>query len=248
MIKRLSATIIVDSGLVVNSYNFEQHLPVGKLNHTLRRLQDLEIDDVIILNTTHSEDPAGDFRDFLSRLDTWHISTPLSYGGGIMSLNQAIDIVKSGAERVVITSKLLVNSKLFSEICSYLGEQAVVLHLPLEFESNNVYIKGNKQLELKSIFSLLPKHWGGEILLSFVANDGRKMPDWKNIEVALEQSCRFEGLVLTGGFACPADISQGLSLDQVSAIAVGNFLHRTEISVTTLKQGVDGEILIRRPQ
>jgi cyclase len=248
MIKRLSATIIVDSSLVVNSYNFEKHLPVGKLNYTLRRLQELEIDDVIILNTTHSEDPARDFRELLSPLDAWHISTPLSYGGGITNLNQATDIVKSGAERVVITPKLLVNSQVFSEICSYLGEQAVVLHLPLEFDSNNVFVKGNKPLDLKFVISLLPKHWGGEILLSFVANDGRKVPDWKNIEHALEQSCEFEGLVLTGGFASALDISKGLALNQVSAIGVGNFLHRTEISVTTLKRGIDREIQIRRTQ
>jgi imidazole glycerol-phosphate synthase subunit HisF len=248
MIKRLSATIIIDSGLVVNSYNFEQHLPVGKLNHTLRRLQDLEVDDVVVLNTTHSEDPSRDFRDLLSQLDTWHISTPLSYGGGITNVKQATEIVKSGAERVVVSSKLLVKSQVFSEICSYLGEQAVVLHLPLVFDSKRVVIKGDRRLELNSIISLLPKNWGGEILFSFVANDGKKEPNWRDVDAALRESSLFQGLIFAGGFASVSDISKGFKLDQVSAISVGNFLHRTEISVINLKQGIDRAIQIRRSQ
>ena len=247
MIKRLSSAIVLDSGLVVNSYNFETHLPVGRLNHTLHRLQHFEVDDVIILNTSHSADPVDDFREILSNLDTWHISTPLTYGGGITNVGQATEIVKAGAERVVVTSKLLVNSLLFSEICTYLGDQAVVLHLPLIFDSNQVRVKGNTKLDLKSILSLLPKHWGGEILFTFVANDGHKAPDWENIRVAIEQSEGFEGLILAGGFTFASDISRSLTLAQVSAVAIGNFLHRTELSIKILKLDIDGKVEIRRP-
>lgn len=248
MIKRLSAVIIIDSKQVVNSYNFEIHLPVGSLNQTLHRLQEFKVDDVVILNTTHSEDPVKDFQEILSGLDSWHISTPLSYGGGIMNSAQAKEIVKSGAERVVVTSRLLTNSHVFSEICAYLGNQAVVLHLPLNFESNKPSIKGNTDFDLQSIIRLLPPHWGGEILLNFVANDGRKAPDWKNVNIALDESGQIEGLILAGGFASASDISRGLCLDQVSAIAVGNFLHRMELSITNLKLGIERDIEIRRPE
>jgi cyclase len=248
MIKRLSANLVVDSGVIVNSYSFDTHLPVGNLNHTLHRLQALEVDDVVILNTTHSENPGADFRELLSSLNSWHISTPLSYGGGINNVVQAKEIVNSGAERVVITSKLLRNTQHFSEICAFLGDQAVVLHLPLSFESNTVSLHGNSTLTLDSILNSLPKNWGGEILLTFVANDGSKVPDWKNIDTALGYFREIQGLILAGGFTSALDVSRALKLDQISAVAVGNFLHRKELSVRSLKKDISREIQIRRPK
>lgn len=246
MIKRLSAGLIIDSGLVVNSYGFRTHLPVGTLNHTLSRLQAFEVDDVVILNTTHSENPVGDFRELFSGLNTWHISTPLSYGGGINSVNEAAEIVKSGAERVVISAESLANPSIFPEICTYLGDQAVILHLPLVFEPNKVYVQGKSSLDLDSILDLLPENWGGEILLTFLANDGGQIPDWNAIEVALECFRGFRGLILAGGFATAKDVSRGLKLEQVSAVVVGNFLHRKELSIRNLKNDLSREIQIRR--
>jgi cyclase len=246
MIKRLSAGLIIDSGLVVNSYGFRTHLPVGSLDYTLSRLQAFEVDDVVILNTTHTENPVDDFRELLSNINTWHISTPLSYGGGINNVNDAAEIVKSGAERVVISAELLANPLIFSDICAYLGDQAVVLHLPIVFEPNRIYVQGMSVLTIDSILDLLPENWGGEILLTFVANDGGQTPDWNAIEIALEYFPEVRGLILAGGFATAADIGKGLKLDQVSAIVVGNFLHRRELSIKNLKNDLSKEIQIRR--
>lgn len=246
MIKRLSAGLIIDSGLIVNSYGFRTHLPVGTLNHTLSRLQAFEVDDVVILNTTHTENPVDDFRELLSHLNSWHISTPLSYGGGINSVKDAAEIVKSGAERIVISPELLANPVIFSEICTYLGDQAIVLHLPLVFEANRICVQGKSVITLDSILDLLPENWGGEIILTFVANDGGQTPDWDGIEIALECFRGVRGLILAGGFATAADIGRGLKLDQVSAIVVGNFLHRRELSIKNLKNDLSREIQIRR--
>ena len=246
MIKRLSATLVLDSGLVVNSYNFKTHLPVGKLKYTLRRLQEFEIDEVVILNTSHSKSPIEDFNEILKNIDSWHIATPLAYGGGITSLSDAVEIVKAGAERVVVSLKVLLNSNVFFEMCSYLGDQALILHLPLEFSANKVAVRGYSSISFKSIIDLLPSHWGGEIMFSFVANDGAKLPDWQNITTAIAATIESKNLIFAGGFSNAQDISRGLALEQVSAIAVGNYLHRTELSVTKLKQSIDAEIDIRR--
>ena len=52
--------------------------------------------------------------------------------------------------------------------------------------------------------------------------------------------------ILAGGFADFNDISAGLSLDQVSAISIGNYLHRVEHSVIEIKQKIRSSIQIRR--
>jgi imidazole glycerol-phosphate synthase subunit HisF len=246
MIKRLSATLVLDSGLVVNSYNFKTHLPIGKLKFTLRRLQEFEIDEVVILNTSHSNTPIRDFNEILEDIDSWHIATPLAYGGGITYLKDAVEIIKAGAERVVISLKVLLDANEFFEICSYLGDQAVILHLPLEFEEGKLMVRGNSSISLKSIMGLLPDHWGGEIMFSFVANDGAKTPNWENISTALGVAIGSRNLILAGGFANAEDISQGFGFEQVSAIAVGNYLHQKELCVVNLKHNIGTEVEIRR--
>ena len=248
MIKRLSATLVIDSGIVVNSYNFETHLPVGKLSYTLNRLQEFEVDEAVILNTSHTDNPVNDFKEITKSLDSCHISTPLAYGGGITCASEAMEIVNAGAERVVVSSKSLVNSNELFEMCSYLGDQALILHLPLEFVSNEAMVSGKSLINLKSIIKILPSHWGGEVMLSFVANDGAKFPNWNNICLTLEDTMGLKNLILAGGFASAEDIGRGLGFEQVSAVAVGNYLHRTELSVTDLKQRIDANIELRRTE
>ncbi len=246
MVKRLSANLVLDSGLVVNSYTFKTHLPVGGLKFTLRRLQDLEVDEVIILNTSHSNDPVKDFNVILEDIDSWHIATPLSYGGGIKVLGDAVGIIKAGAERVVVSLNVLLDSDVFFEICSYLGDQALILHLPLEFKENKLVVRGNNSIGLKSIMDLLPNRWGGEIMFSFVANDGAKTPNWQNISTALDSTIGSTNIIISGGFTNSEDITRGLTLEQVSAVAVGNYLHQKELSVINLKRDVGTNIELRR--
>jgi len=246
MIKRLAANLILDSGIVINSYKFKKHLPVGKLQHSLNRLQEFEVDEVIILNTSHSSTPIRDFSMLMADIDSWHISTPLAYGGGIDCVSDAADVIKAGAERVVVSSNVFLREDKLVEICEYLGDQAVILHLPLQFVEGDVTIHGKHSMSLKHVINFLPDHWGGEIMFSFVENDGAQVPDWQNISSALGSVSSLRNIILAGGFSNAHDIGRGLSLNQVSALGIGNFLHRTELSIVNLKKNIDSRIELRR--
>jgi cyclase len=246
MIKRIAATLVIDSGYIVNSYNFKIHLPVGKLKYTIQRLQEFGIDEIIILNTSHSNSPSKDFIQLLKAINSLHISTPIAYGGGITCVSDAKEIIRAGAERVVVSPKLLVNSNTFFEICSYLGEQALVLHVPIKLTINQSEIGDHKLINFQSALNLLPRNWGGEIMISCVASDGAKFPDWHNVSTILECAVDSKNLILAGGFANAQDIGRALSFEQVSAVAVGNYLHREELSVKILKRNIKTKIELRR--
>lgn len=246
MLKRLTANIVLNSGFVVNSYNFEEHLPVGRLKHTLQRLQEFLIDEVIILNTSHSTNACRDFADLLSDLDSWHIATPLAYGGGIVRTSDAIQIIKTGADRVIISPRTLMNYIEFESMCDSLGDQAIILHMPLEFKFGEVRIHGHSELKPKRIIDSIPKNWGGEILISFVENDGAISPNWQNISTVLGLFIQSNNLILAGGFSTSGDIETGLELTEVTAISVGNILHRRELSVRYLKRDIRDGIKLRR--
>jgi cyclase len=246
MIKRITATLILDSNQIVNAYNFQVHLPIGKLKYTLERLQEFEVDEINILNTSHSNSVANDLDKLLEDINNWHVSTPLAYGGGISTLTDAVHVIKSGVERVIISAKTFFDFDLFSDICRTLGDQAIILHLPIEFKGGSPSIRGHNNKLLSDVNALIPVNWGGEIMLTIVESDGKKFPNWQNIGEALGIMVDHSNFILAGGFADFNDVSAGLSLDQVSAISIGNYLHRVEHSVIEIKQKIRSSIQIRR--
>jgi cyclase len=245
MIKRIAANLVIDSNYVVNAYGFKIHLPVGRLKYSLIRLQELGIDEINILNTTHSDSPSNDINLLLNGFDDLHISTPLAYGGGISNLNDATQVIKNGVERVIISPKIFFNQEVFGSLCNNLGDQAIVLHLPIKNTENGLIINGYTAEKLSDLIRYIPKNWGGEILITFVNNDGKFKPDWEDINNALRIFNGNSNLILSGGFACYSDIALGLNLRQVSSISVGNYLHRIENSVYKIKNNLNTSIEIR---
>ena len=245
MIKRIGSVIIIDSNLVVNAFKFAKHFPVGKLKFTLKRLQELHIDEVIILNSSHSDSPDSDFRKLYGNFDSWHISTPIAYGGGITSTNQAVNIIKGGADRIVISPKVLLSESDFSEIGNVLGEQSLILHLPLMVSGSKLRVLNFENSTLEYLISKIPENWGGEILISSVENDGSKEPDWTLIDRFIKEFGNSRSIILCSGFCTAEDALKGLELEEVHAIALGNFLHRTELPIPILKGIVSQKVQIR---
>ena len=48
--KRISAAIVVKNGLVVQSFGFSAHLPIGKIFPAVRNLANWKVDEIIILD------------------------------------------------------------------------------------------------------------------------------------------------------------------------------------------------------
>jgi len=245
MLKRIGASLIVKSKLIVNSYNFKLHLPVGKLNHTINRLQELRVDEILILNTSHSAKPASDFQELLKECNNFKLSTPIAYGGGIESHQDANSVIRSGADRVVISLKTLLNQPAFSKINEVLGEQAIILHLPIDIVGDNVQIFGYEKFSLDQISSKIPTNWGGEILISSVQQDGAKLPNLELFDTCVMQLGRNLKYIFTSGFSTSTEILNALDNDFVSSVAIGNFLHRSELSIRKIKQGISSKIEVR---
>ena len=245
MIKRIGAVVLLDSGLVVNAYRFSKHLPIGHLRFTVERLQELRVDEIIILNSSHSNHPEMDFEKLSSDFDSWHISTPIAYGGGIMTNAQAKNIIKKGADRIVVSAKVLCNGEELARIGEVLGEQAIILHLPIAMHTSGLKVRDFEDSPLVSIIDMIPLNWGGEVLLSVVENDGAKLPDWEVLRHLLQLLSDSRRVILSSGFSLSEDILAGLKLSQVQAVAIGNYLHRTELSVMLIKESVGLAVQVR---
>ncbi len=248
MKKRLIAGLVLHENLIVNSYQFKLHLPVGTLRHTLERLQDWQIDEIAIFNRTHSFDAEKDFIQLMSGLVDSVVNTPLSYGGGINSKATIDRVIGHGAERVIISASEVHSAEHLRHLSENCGEQALLIHLPITNEGG-VFFIGNKKMNsvkilIEEFSKRVPYSWGGEILLNSVNHDGMHKPDFDLITHVLPYFKNRCGLILGGGFSSALDISRLMAISGVNGVSIGNLLHRKELAIKTMKD--DASMDVRR--
>ena len=93
--KRVIAIVIVKNNIVVQSFNFSNYLPIGSPEITLEYLNNWGIDEIIYLDIDATKlklEP-----DYLKIKDsTQKCYVPITYGGGIRSLDQISKLMDCG--------------------------------------------------------------------------------------------------------------------------------------------------------
>jgi imidazole glycerol phosphate synthase subunit HisF len=168
-------------------------------------------------------------------LSELHITTPITYGGGIDNHHQAAAIVKLGAERICIGPTKSQDESLITSISESLGEQSIVMHIPLRVNSDGNLSDALEVRALNKINNFLPARWGGEILLTNVSGDGATHANVRGLTKASECVSQKAKVILSGGFNTIEEISAAYSSPAVSAVAIGNMLHRVEVPVLKIK-------------
>jgi cyclase len=239
--KRVIGVITVRNGWAVQSFGFERYLPLGRPEWIAENLDRWGVDEIMVSCIDRSRKGVGPDFDLLNRLNTLGLSTPLTYSGGIHSVEQAARVVESGAERVCLDAVLHANPDAVECMAALLGAQALIAALPLQISDQKMswydYQRKSYAPIAKEVLALFSEGYISEALIIDRKNEGKlggfdpglveKFPDSK------------VSLILFGGISDPAQIQTLLSLPQVVAIGVGNFLNYSEHAVQHLKISAD---------
>ncbi len=241
--KKIVASVLVRNQIVVNSTDFSHYKPIGSLLHVISRLQELEIDEIVVLNLTHSENPLEDFRKLFSDEFLATINTPLAYGGGIASESAAESLITTGCERIVLSGNKWTpgNSR---KISTNLGDQAVLIHLPLVQNGTGVGLN-DKLMSAQDYFEDIPADWGGELYLKNRDADGNA----SRFEFIDELSPLVNDLqtpiLVGGGISCMKDVEKIFELKFVKGVVIGNWLNREELIIPRIKSELSRSVSLR---
>ncbi|MDP4013847.1 MAG: HisA/HisF-related TIM barrel protein [Candidatus Nanopelagicales bacterium] len=237
-LKRIIGLVTVRNGWVVNSYQFSRWLPVGRPRFIVEELQRWQVDEICLLDI--SRRPRGEWSalDMISDLVEHTLSTPLTFGGGLMSRADAVAVARAGAERVVLGRGVLANPRLVADVSDALGDQAVVLSAPVVEDGDTLaWLEptSGATRPVADLSAALPSGWGGEILYQDVAGDGMHGGfSLERLEKALPKIPAVN-LIATGGIGDPELADRVIRHDRVMGVAIGNFLHHTELAVPSVK-------------
>lgn len=187
--KRLIPVLLLKNGLIVRSQFFRVHQSIGNPMHTVRRLSNWNVDELILLDIS-TEDHHDLRRDDLQV--QYQASNllgllpeiaklcfmPLAVGGGIRSIEAMHDRFSAGADKCVVNSEAVRNPALLTQASRAFGAQAIVASIDVLRHPDGraeVMIDGGK-----TPTTLDPVAWAreceqrgaGEIMLNSVDRDG----------------------------------------------------------------------------
>lgn len=232
---KLIASLLYQRGSLLNKYKFEGYRPVGRVSPTIQRLEQLQIDEVVLLNKTHTSDPADDFIAIQeSESGLRQLTTPIAYGGGIKTLKQVQRLIHSGVERVVL-SAIEISSNLKREIAEKFGEQAIIFHLPYYFIGSKLMFRTSScLLSGDEVLSKLPRDFGGELILTSVNSEGTGKINFRELKEFVNRLPSDIAKVYGGGVQEVSQIEQ-LSQLALNGACLGNVLNSKEAFVLNVK-------------
>ena len=151
---------------------------------------------------------------------------PLSYGGGIRTLNDAKKLFRIGYEKIVLNSLALDSEHSIREFSKEFGSQAIIVSVDYKrslFGKLKVFNPHATKTtySFKEYAERLEELGAGELLLTNVDREGT----WHGLDLT-EVSNQLSGLniplIYSGGVKNSADVEANLAKLNVDAIGVGN--------------------------
>ena len=175
---RIIPCLLVHNKGLVKTVKFKDAKYVGDPINAVKIFNEKEADELMILDidaTVKNREPDYKMVENLAV----ECRMPLCYGGGIKTVEQAQRIFNLGVEKIALSSAVLENPTLVTEIAKEVGSQSVVVVLDVMkkmFGGYDVYTHNGTRktkIDLESFIEKLQVLGVGEIVINSIDNDGK---------------------------------------------------------------------------
>jgi phosphoribosylformimino-5-aminoimidazole carboxamide ribonucleotide (ProFAR) isomerase len=175
-----------------------------------------------------------DFRQLFSDSLLSKVNTPLAYGGGIDTRKCAEAVIAAGCERIMLSGVGWTPAK-SREISVNLGDQSVLIHLPLVSSRLGITLLENK-ISLGQYFKSTPNDWGGELYLKNRDMDGGVGASIDFFrEISLLSRDLSTPILAGGGISSSNEVENLLGLPSIRGVVIGSWLNREELVIPKIK-------------
>ncbi len=238
--KRLIARLDIKGNRLVKGIHLEgwRFLP----NHPNEYCYDYYlqgIDEIIYVDAVASLYNRDSIKEIV-RKTTENVFIPITVGGGIRSLEDAYDILRSGADKVAICSQAVKTPHLISEVAEKFGCQCMVLSIQAKRNASGNYEVWYDVAREKTDMDVI--EWAkrgeelgaGEILLTSIDAEG--MERGMDIELITKVSEAVSiPVIASGGFAKSGDFVTAVE-HGADAIAVAKAFHYGKANIAQVKK------------
>jgi len=226
-IKRIIPCLLLRNKGLVKTIKFRESTYIGDPINTIKIFNEKEVDELIFLDIDATKSEKDPPYELIRNLST-ECFMPFAYGGGIHSINQIENVIKSGAEKIVLNSHIFLKKNFLKEAVMHFGSSTIVVSIDVKkdfFRGNTVYVKGGTMstgLNPVNYAKSLENEGAGEIFLNSVDNDGLMRGYDIELINSVTQAVRIP-VIACGGAGNLDDFRLAVKEGGASAVAAGSF-------------------------
>ena len=236
---RLIARLDVKGPNLIKGIHLEGLRIIGKPNDYALKYYNQGIDELIYMDSVASLYGRNSLGDIVKSA-AHYIFVTMTVGGGLRSIEDVSNILRSGADKVAKNSAAVKNPDLVGEIAAKFGSQCMVLSVEAKKISHNsweVYIDNGRERTYKDVIEWV-KHavdlGAGEILLTSIDQEGTRSGFDISLVKAVTSSVSVP-IIASGGMGTPSDLSKVVLEGQADAVAMADILHYERATVNTIR-------------
>ena len=247
---RIIPVLFIKNGLIVRSQNFEKHQFIGNVIEQAKRLNDYNVDELVYIDISRNYKYDLGRDDLLVKSQSDIISIieniskvcfmPLTFGGGIKTVNDAVNRIRAGADKITINSLLFSDLNIEKKIISEIGSQAVVASIDYKEVNKKMKVFKNfgqedTDLNLIDFIKRIEDLGVGEFFIQNINFDGMQngfdIGNIKNIVKSVNIP-----VVACSGAGSIEHFLEAVKIEGLSAIAAGNYFNYKERSYPIVKK------------
>ncbi|UCD03753.1 MAG: imidazole glycerol phosphate synthase subunit HisF [Candidatus Woesearchaeota archaeon] len=250
---RVIPVLLTQDGLLKKPVQFKNSRTVANVITIVRVFEARQVDELMLLDIGSTVEEE-EYDPFLIKQVSEEVFMPFAYGGGIKSVEQMTQIIRAGAEKIVINTAAVANPKLITEGSKKFGSQCIIVSIDAKRKkdgSYEVYTRsGSKPTGLDPVkwAKKVEKLGAGEILLNSITHEGTM--DGYDIELMRMVSDAVKiPIIAAGGAGKLEDFVKVVKEGHASAAAAGSIFHYTPITPDMAKKAMhDAGIPVRPPK
>lgn len=239
--RRIIPCLDVKNGRVVKGTHFIDLKDAGDPVELAEYYDKEGADELVFLDITASLERRRTIVELVKRTAS-KVFIPFTVGGGIGSIEEIKEILRSGADKVSINTQAVKNPSLIKEASKVFGSQCIVIAIDAKWDRSmkgwRVYINGGTtptNLEAVSWAKEVEGLGAGEILLTSIDADGTQQGYDITLTRTVAEAVNIP-VIASGGAGNLEHIRDALRDGKASAALIASLLHYKKYTVKEIKE------------
>jgi cyclase len=228
LITRVIPCLLYFKNGLYKTVKFQKPNYIGDPINAIKIYNEKEVDELIFLDiAASSENRTPDFK-IIKEIAT-ECFMPLSYGGGVKTLDQFKQILEIGVEKISLNSASFSNPKLITEAANDFGSQSVIVSIDVKknfwgkyevTKNRGTKLSGEHPVEFTKRMESLG---AGEILLTSVDHEGT----WDGYDITLLKQITDSvniPVIINGGAGNLKHLELAEKIGKASGLALGSMV------------------------
>lgn len=222
---RVIPVLLIDDRDLIKTVNFKERTYLGDPVNAVKIFNGKKVDELVILDIAASKKNREPDFELLKEIAT-EAFMPLSYGGGVTSVEQALKLLAIGYEKIIFNTALINNKVIIKELSKKVGSQSVVGSIDAIKVDDNYFCKikdGTELIKLSPVnLAKEAQNLGcGEIIINSIDKDGTM----SGFDIDLVKSITSNVEIPTvacGGAKDIEDLKKAIEIGKAQAVAAGS--------------------------